>query len=134
MISTTGSRRATIEDLLAAARSGLIRVRPRDAAAVARDGGPIIDIRSDRQRERGGLVPGAHHVPRNVLEWRFDASREYCDPILVRVPGPLVLMCDEGYQSSLAAATLQRIGVGRATDLIGGFQAWRAEGLPVLSA
>ncbi len=78
-------------------------------------------------------MPGARRIPRNVLEWRFDPSRDYCDPVLVSVTGALVLMCDEGYQSSLAAATLQRMGIDRATDMIGGFRAWRASGLPLLA-
>ena len=132
MAAKTKTAGETIEGLLAAARAGLTRLAPPEAYAAAQDDGLIVDIRSDRQRDRDGLVPGACRVPRNVLEWRFDPSRDYCDPTLIAVTGPLVLMCDEGYQSSLAADTLQRIGVERATDLIGGFQAWRAEGLPIL--
>lgn len=113
------------------ARSTLVRLDPREALAAARDGGLIVDIRSEVDRARHGLVPGAHFVARNVLEWRFDPARDYCDPVLIAVTGPMVLMCMEGYQSSLAAAALQRIGVDTATDMIGGFDAWRAAGLPV---
>jgi len=84
-------------------------------------------------RARDGLIPGAIFHPRNVLEWRCDASSGYDDP---RLSGDLgrriVLMCNEGYQSSLAAATLQDLGFARATDLAGGFQAWAAAGLPVI--
>ena len=80
----------------------------------------LVDIRSDGQRERDGVVPGSAFIPRNVLEWRVERLRA--------APG-VILMCDEGYQSSLAAAVLCDLGVD-ATDLAGGFQAWRAAGLP----
>jgi len=79
-------------------------------------------------------VPGAHFVPRNVLEWRADATCPHRDPALALGRGPLILMCAQGYQSSLAAATLHELGVIRATDMIGGFEAWRDRGLPVLAA
>ncbi len=93
-------------------------------------GGLIVDIRSERQRDEQGLVPGARFVPRNVLEWRADPRCGHCDAALA-VEGPLVLMCAQGYQSSLAAAVLQDLGVAGATDMIGGFEAWAAAGLPV---
>jgi rhodanese-related sulfurtransferase len=95
-------------------------------------GALIVDIRSERQREAQGLIPGARFVPRNVLEWRADPRCEHRDPVLCAVAGPLILVCAQGYQSSLAAATLQDLGVARATDLVGGFEAWAAAGLPVL--
>jgi rhodanese-related sulfurtransferase len=92
----------------------------------------LIDIRPERQRERDGLIPGAHFLPRNALEWRLDPASGHSDPA---VGGDLdrhvILVCDEGYQSSLAAATLQDLGFRHATDLAGGFQAWRAAGCPV---
>jgi len=91
-----------------------------------------VDIRSERQREEQGLVPGAHFVPRNVLEWRADPTSGHHDPALAAVRGPLVLMCAHGYQSSLAAATLQELGLTGATDMVGGFEAWRDRGMPVL--
>jgi rhodanese-related sulfurtransferase len=100
-------------------------------AALAR-GAVLVDIRSDRQRDRDGIVPGARYVPRNVLEWRCDPASEARDPATSQPGQLLMLMCDEGYQSSLAAATLQRFGLTRATDVIGGFQAWRDAGLPVV--
>ena len=84
------------------------------------------------QRREQGLVPGASFVPRNVLEWRADPTCAHRDARLVAVTGPLVLMCAQGYQSSLAAAALQEIGVSRATDMIGGFESWAAVGLPIL--
>ena len=132
MSSTARATETAIEDLLAAARADLIRLDPHQSIAAVQAGGLIVDIRSDWQRGREGLVPGARFVPRNVLEWRFDSSRDYCDPVLLAVTGPLILMCAEGYQSSLAAATLRQIGVTHATDMTGGFAAWRAEGLPVI--
>jgi rhodanese-related sulfurtransferase len=121
-----------IEDLLEEARSGLVRLDVHESLAAAQNGGLIVDIRSEQDRARHGVVPGSHFVARNVLEWRFDSARDYCDPEMIAVTGPLVLMCAEGYQSSLAAAALQRMGVANATDMIGGFDAWRTEGFPVL--
>jgi rhodanese-related sulfurtransferase len=121
----------TIADLLAEARSGLDRLGPEEAAAALAAGDVIVDIRSEIQRARDGVVPGALFHPRNVLEWRCDPASDAHDP---RIGGPdrrVVVMCDEGYQSSLAAANLQSLGFERATDLDGGFQAWRAAGLPV---
>jgi rhodanese-related sulfurtransferase len=94
------------------------------------DGALLIDVRSDRQREQDGIVPGARFIPRNVLEWRCDPRSQWRDPAIARPELRLIVMCDEGYQSSLAAATLQRFGL-HATDMVGGFQAWRAAGLPV---
>jgi rhodanese-related sulfurtransferase len=125
------SERRSINDLLASARAGLRRAEPRDAHAAMREGALLVDIRSEVQRDADGVVPGALFFPRNVLEWRLDPASGHADP---RVPGPeaeVIVMCDEGYQSSLAAATLQELGFARATDLVGGFQAWRAAGLPV---
>ena len=91
----------------------------------------IVDIRADAQRAADGVVPGALVVPRNVLEWRADPASPDRDPRIAGATGPVVLMCAEGYATSLAAATLQDLGVAGATDMAGGFVAWRAEGLPV---
>jgi rhodanese-related sulfurtransferase len=121
----------TVDQLLEAARSGLIRLTPAGVLAAMRRGAVLVDIRADGERDRDGVVPGARHVARNVLEWRCDPASPHRDPELARWDAHLVLMCDEGCQSSLAAATLQRFGVRRATDMVGGFQAWRAAGLPV---
>ena len=129
---TTGGRR-TIDDLLRDARARLDRLEPHQAQAATRRGGLIVDIRSEAQRLEQGLVPDAWFVPRNVLEWRADPVCAHHDPRLVAVSGPLVLMCAQGFQSSLAAATLQELGIDRATDMIGGFEAWSAAGLPVLA-
>ena len=123
-------RYATVDELLDHARRQLQRLSPADADAAAREGAQLIDIRSHAQRERDGALPGATFIPRNVLEWRLDPASAQCDPDLARRNVRLILICDEGYQSSLAAATLRLFGLD-ATDVIGGFQAWRAAGFPV---
>src|SRR5687767_8543370 len=94
-------------------------------------GAILVDIRSDSQREADGVVPGAVFIPRNVLEWRCDPASLHRDQRVCDPERRLIVMCDEGYQSSLAAANLRRLGLKRATDLAGGFQAWRTAGLPV---
>ena len=121
----------SVEQLLAAARVRLHRLTPEQAHAAMGDGAALIDIRSDRQRATDGTIPGAHIVPRNVLEWRLDPACPDRDPVLARLDTRVVLLCDEGYQSSLAAATLQRFGLADATDVVGGLRAWRAAGLPL---
>lgn len=120
----------TVERLLAEARAQLDRLTPAQARAEMARGAALVDVRPDGQRARDGAVPGAHVVGRNVLEWRLDPACPYRDPALARPGARVVLLCDEGYQSSLAAATLRRFGLD-ATDVEGGFQAWRAAGLPV---
>ena len=111
-----------IDEMLAAARARLDRLGPEEAAAAMANGGMLVDIRGDAQRDADGEVPGATVIARNVLEWRVE---------LMAGASPVIVMCDGGYQSSLAAATLQDLGVSAATDLDGGFHAWRAAGLPV---
>ena len=123
----------TVEQLLAASRAMLQRLTPAEARAAQLAGAILIDIRSDSQRSRDGALPGACEVPRNVLEWRCDPASPHRDPALAQPGRQLVLICDEGFQSSLAAATLQRFGLTRATDVIGGFQAWRTARLPVVT-
>jgi|ERR671932_31476 rhodanese-related sulfurtransferase len=120
----------TIEELLAAARERLRRVDPAAARQEVERGAVIVDIRAESQRARDGVIPGAHFVPRNELEWRADPSSDWRDPVVSDPGRKLIVMCNAGYQSSLAAATLQDLGLD-ATDLEGGFQAWRSEGLPV---
>ena len=123
----------TVEQLLDAARGQLTRLSPPEADAAMRTGAKLIDIRSDRQRAADGTIPGAYHVPRNVLEWRLDPACDHRDAELAEGEAALILICDEGYQSSLAAATVQRFGERPVTDVVGGFRAWRAGGLPVRS-
>jgi rhodanese-related sulfurtransferase len=119
----------TIDELLAQARSRLDRLDPQGAHAAVANGAILVDIRAESQHAAPGAVPGAVFIPRNVLEWRCDPASDHRDE---RIPPgrQVVVMCDAGYQSSLAAATLRDLGVD-ATDLEGGFQAWRAAGLPV---
>jgi rhodanese-related sulfurtransferase len=124
--------RTTINDLLETARQRLARVAPAQAPDAVREGAVLVDIRSERDRERDGVIPGALFFPRNVLEWRLDpASGHSARELDSGLDRHIILVCDEGYQSSLAAATLQDLGFARATDLAGGFQAWRAAGLPI---
>jgi rhodanese-related sulfurtransferase len=124
----------TVDDLLDRARTQLDRLGPDEAQAAMEDGAVLIDIRAESQRADDGLVPGARFVPRNVLEWRLDPASDHRDPELADPESQVIVMCNEGYQSSLAAATLQELGIRRATDLDGGFQAWKAAGLPVKQA
>jgi rhodanese-related sulfurtransferase len=121
----------TVDELLAEAREGLVRLGPREAASALAAGAVLVDIRSEVQRGRDGVVPGSVFLPRNVLEWRCDPASPARDERVCDPAAQLIVMCDEGYQSSLAAANLKRLGFQRATDLEGGFQAWRAAGLPV---
>lgn len=121
----------TVDELLARARERLVRVEPAEAAAAMDDGAVLVDIRSGFQRARDGRVPGAVVVARNVLEWRCDPASPWREDSVSDPARRVVLLCDEGYQSSLAAVTLHDLGLADATDVIGGFQAWRAAGLPV---
>jgi rhodanese-related sulfurtransferase len=123
--------RKTIDELLAQARAGLARVDPDQARDALGGGALLLDIRSESQRAADGIVPDAIWFARNVLEWRCDPSCEAYDERVGGLERHVIVMCDAGYQSSLAAATLQQLGFARATDLAGGFQAWRAAGLPV---
>ena len=119
----------TVEQLLDEARAKLDRLTPAQANAAHHDGAILIDIRSELQRSRDGELPGAKRFARNVLEWRLDPNSPDRDPEVARRDIQLIVICNEGFQSSLAAATLQRFGL-QATDVIGGFQAWRSASLP----
>ena len=121
---------AAIDRLLRLARARLDRVRPEDLADEVAAGAVIVDIRPEAQRTRDGDVPGAVVIDRNVLEWRLDPTCPHRDRRLAGGGCQVILICDEGYQSSLAAANLNRLGVD-ATDVDGGFQAWREAELPV---
>ena len=120
-----------IDELLERARARLKRVGPAAARAAMDEGAVLVDIRAESQRQRDGVVPGSVFIARNVLEWRCDPGGSDRDERVADPGRPLIVMCDAGYQSSLAAVTLQELGHDRATDLDGGFQAWRAAGLPV---
>lgn len=115
-----------VDRLLAAERAVIApRPHPVDLAGVAERGGLVVDIRPVELRDRDGLIPGALVIGRNVLEWRLDPTSPWRIPQVSGSDQEVVLFCDEGYASSLAAATLRRLGLNRATDLDGGFQAWR---------
>jgi rhodanese-related sulfurtransferase len=122
----------SIDDLLAAARARLDRLEPAAARAAAEAGAMLVDIRPLDQRARDGDVPGAVVVGRNVLEWRLDPASAHRLPDGPRYDQPVVVLCNQGYQSSLAAASLQDLGLTWATDVIGGFEAWRVAGLPIV--
>ena len=123
----------SVDELLREARDSFDRLSPQEAKDAVLSGALLIDIRSDIQRWEDGSIPGAHRVQRNVLEWRLDPSSPHRETSLARRDSKVILLCDEGYQSSLAAATLCRFGMD-ATDVAGGFKAWRDEGLPVEKA
>lgn len=117
--------RTPIDRLLADVRRTLPpRPAPEELAAVRDRGGLVVDIRPVEQRQRDGELPGALVVDRNVLEWRLDPSGDHRLPDVRDHDQEIVLVCNEGYASSLAAETLQRIGLCNATDLDGGYQAW----------
>ncbi len=113
----------SIEELLARARARLQRLGPEQAAQAQARGALLVDTRADDDRRREGVIPGSLHIPLSLLPWRAE--------LLGPADGELVVVCNDGYSSSLAAALLQELGFERATDLDGGFRAWAAAGLPV---
>ena len=115
----------SVDQLLEEARSRITRVTPAQAAERVAAGAVLVDIRPQSQREAEGEVPGALVVERNVLEWRFDPTSDARLPV-ADYDLQVVVLCQEGYTSSLAAAALQDLGVWRATDVVGGWAAWRA--------
>lgn len=122
-----GSR--SIDEILAAARGRIRRLDPELAHRALAHGAVLVDIRPAAQRAAEGSVPGALVIERNVLEWRFDPRSDARLPI-ADYDLHVIVICSAGYTSSLAAASLRDLGVHRATDLIGGFHAWKAAGLP----
>jgi len=125
------SHRRSVDRLLADARARLERVGPADAALAAHDGALLVDIRPDANRRVEGSLPGAVVVERNELEWRLDPTSAHRLVQVVDHDTPIVVVCNEGYASSLAAATLRDLGLRHATDLDGGFRAWKRAGLAV---
>ncbi|HEY2201086.1 MAG TPA: rhodanese-like domain-containing protein [Solirubrobacteraceae bacterium] len=124
--------RTTVDEMLAAARSRLDRVDPAQAAGAVQAGDAVlIDIRAESQIAQDGTIPGAVVIGRNVLEWRLDPTSSRPHPQAPELDQQVIVICNEGYASSLAAVSLQELGFTRATDLDGGFKAWRAAGLPV---
>lgn len=129
MQAPPGSR--GIDDLLAEARARLVRVGPRETHRAMARGAVLIDIRPAAQRAEHGEIPGAVVIERNVLEWRLDPRSDARLPF-THYDLEVIVTCQEGYTSSLAAAALQDLGLLRATDLDGGFKAWQAVGLPTI--
>lgn len=126
-----GEQPVGIDDLLERVREGYERIEAREAYdAVLAGDALLVDIRYAALRERDGLIPGALVVERNELEWRLDPRGSHRAPEATSHDLRVVVICNEGYASSLAAASLHQLGLRRATDLVGGFQAWKAAGLP----
>ena len=122
---------STVDELLATARARLDRPDPQRAAELAARGARLVDTRPQWQRDAEGTLPGALVIERNHLEWRLDPTSDARIPEATDHDVTWIVVCSEGYSSSLAAASLQDLGLRHATDLDGGFQAWKAAGLPV---
>ncbi len=120
-----------VGEILAQARGRLKRLGPEQAYDAMRAGALLVDIRPQAQRAAEGELPGALVVERNVLEWRLDPASDARLPEAGDYRRPVIVVCSEGYASSLAAASLQDLGLVNATDIAGGFRAWAGSGLPV---
>ncbi|MER7840347.1 rhodanese-like domain-containing protein [Streptomyces sp. NPDC096040] len=131
-MSGSGQPPVGIDELLDRVRAGYRRVAAHEAYEAAQAGDALlVDIRYAALRERDGVIPGALVIERNELEWRLDPQGSHKTPEATGHDLQVVVICNEGYASSLAAASLHQLGLHRATDLVGGFQAWKAAGLPV---
>jgi rhodanese-related sulfurtransferase len=124
------ARPRSIDEILAEARQRLRRLGPAETYEAMGRGALLVDIRTQAQRAEQGHVPGSLHIERNVLEWRFDPQSAARLPQATGYDVQVIVMCVEGYTSSLAAAALQDLGLARATDLDGGYRAWQRAGLP----
>lgn len=122
---------ARVDQLLEQARVGLHRLTPYQVVQATGAGALLVDTRTETQRAEQGELPGAVVIDRTVLEWRLDPSSPWRIPEADDLDRVVVVVCSQGYSSSLAAAGLQRLGLRNATDMIGGFEAWVADGLPV---
>jgi rhodanese-related sulfurtransferase len=121
----------TLDELLAESRGKIDRLEPADAWAAAQDGALIVDTRSNRSP---GVVPGSLHVPLSVLQWRLAPDSAWRNPHAGSLETRLILICEHGESSSLAAASLVELGFIRVGDVVGGFEAWLGAGLPVTEA
>jgi rhodanese-related sulfurtransferase len=130
----TEATRRTAAELLDDARRRITRLHPGEALEAVADGAQLIDIRSADALQRHGAIPGSLHIPRTVLEWRVDPDSEWRNPAVGGIDTQLILICEHGYSSSLAAATLTELGFARAGDVIGGFSGWQRAGLPIVAA
>jgi rhodanese-related sulfurtransferase len=128
------TRRRTLEAFLEEARSRIERLAPAAAWDAVAAGAILVDIRSDGARERDGVVPGSLHVPRTVLEWRLAPDSTWRTPHAPGLDARVLLLCDHGLSSVLAAMTLVDLGFERAGDVVGGFEAWLEAGLPTVPA
>jgi rhodanese-related sulfurtransferase len=122
---------ATIDKVLERARSRLARIDARQAAAEQAQGALLVDTRTETQRAKHGEIPGALVIDRTVFEWRLDPTSPTRIPEAKDHQVRVIVICAEGYSSSLAAASLQDLGLINATDVIGGFRAWKLAGLPI---
>lgn len=121
----------TLDELLDRARRDLARVEPEQAAAELAAGALLVDIRPAHQRTDGGDIPGAIVIDRNVLEWRLAPASQWRIAAMTGPETRVIVLCNQGYSSSLVAATLKELGLVNATDVVGGFEAWQAAGLPI---
>ena len=121
----------TLEALVSRAARQIARLSPAEALRHCASGAVVIDIRSQDARRLRGVIPGGLHIPRTVLEWRVARESPWRNPHLGDSDQELILVCDHGYSSILAAANLVQLGLPRTADVIGGFEAWAADGLPI---
>jgi len=126
-----GSALSRVDELLEQARAGYKRAEARQAAQLGASGALLVDIRPAAQRAEFGEIPGALIIERNVLEWRLDPTSPHRHPALTGPDHSVIIFCQAGYASSLAVVSLHQLGLGNATDLVGGFEAWKQSGLPV---
>jgi rhodanese-related sulfurtransferase len=128
------SKRLTIDELLERARARIARLSPTEAERAQRAGAVLVDTRDSDDRRAEGVIPGSVLVTRNTLEWRADPTSGLPDERMSNPDLELIVICNDGYSSSLAAATLVDLGFSRAGDLVGGYRAWKAAGLPTADA
>lgn len=129
--AASGPALSRVDELLEWARAGYQRAEAREAARLGASGALLVDIRPVAQRAEFGEIPGALIIERNVLEWRLDPTSPHRHPAVTGPDQSIVIFCQAGYASSLAAVSLQQLGLVNATDLVGGFEAWEQSGLPV---
>lgn len=129
--SRNGAASLSVDQLLEKARRRLRRLTPEQAAAEQRAGALLVDTRTSEQRAAGGTIPGALVIDRTVLEWRLDPKSPSRAPEAINHQIRVIVICEQGYSSSLAAASLHDVGLTKSTDVVGGFDAWVAAGLPI---
>jgi rhodanese-related sulfurtransferase len=130
--ATRARRIRSIDEVLADARSRIVRFLPEEAAARVTAGALLVDIRPEAYRAEEGAIPGALVIERNVLEWRLDPQSDARLPQATDHDVEVIVLCNEGYTSSVAADSLRELGLVHSGDVIGGYRAWAAAGLPVV--